>query len=350
VTCADSCTAIPPRPGGVAPSVGLSAGPALWVALLAALLGTSVTSPARGDEAADTAAARVLGLDGLALADQGKCGQAIEKLQRSETLHHAPSTATRLGECEIETGKLVAGTERLQRVVRESLPRGAPAAFVVAVARAQKALDRTLPRISILRIAIRSPAGAKPVITLDGEPLPDAVLLSDRPTDPGKHRIQATASGFLSSVVDVSLGDGESKSISLELQPDPSAQGPARERAPVHRDSSTGLRVAGFTTLGLGVAAVGLGAVAGALVATKSSSLSSTCDANRVCPESQQSDLNSAKTWATISNVGFIAGGTGIVSGLVMLLKSGHSAAPPSGEASLGLSIGATSIGLNGSF
>ena len=350
MTCADCCAAIPPRAGGAASSVGLSVRPALCATLLAALLCTLVTSPARGDEAADTAAARVLGLEGLALADEGKCGQAIERLRRSEILHHAPSTATRLGECEIETGKLVAGTERLQRVVRETLPRGAPAAFVVAVARAQKALDRSLPRIAILRIAIRAPAGARPVITLDGEPLPDAVLLSDRPTDPGKHRIQATASGFLSSAVDVSLGEGESKSVSLELQPDPSAQAPAREGAPVHRDSSTGLRVAGLTTLGLGVAGVALGAVAGALVATKSSSLSSSCDANRVCPESQQADLSSAKTWATISNVGFIAGGTGIASGLVLLLRSRHSAAPLSGGASVGLSIGATSVGLNGSF
>src|SRR5262245_6301690 len=85
---------------------------------------------ASADDAADTATARALGVEGVTLADAGRCSEAIDKLARAERLHHAPTTATRLGECEIEVGKLVAGSERLQRVVREPLAGNAHPAFV----------------------------------------------------------------------------------------------------------------------------------------------------------------------------------------------------------------------------
>ena len=83
------------------------------------------------------AAARALGIEGMKLADSGKCEDAIDRLSRSEQLHHAPSVLERLGECQVATGKYVDGTESLQRVVREELPPNAPAVFVAAKARAQ---------------------------------------------------------------------------------------------------------------------------------------------------------------------------------------------------------------------
>jgi len=47
------------------------------------------TASAEGDDAAETAAARSLAVEGLKLADSGKCADAIEKLSRAEKLHHA---------------------------------------------------------------------------------------------------------------------------------------------------------------------------------------------------------------------------------------------------------------------
>src|SRR3954469_3008571 len=79
--------------------------------------------------AADMAAARALGTDGIKLANRGKCAEAIEKLDRAEKLYHAPTTLERLGECHVEIGKLVLGTEELRRVVREQLATDAPKAF-----------------------------------------------------------------------------------------------------------------------------------------------------------------------------------------------------------------------------
>src|SRR5579871_3544383 len=82
----------------------------------------SLSTSSRADDSAEnTAAARSLGIQGVQLADAGKCPEAIEKLQRAETLHHAPTILGRLGECQVNVGLIVEGTENLNSVVREQL-------------------------------------------------------------------------------------------------------------------------------------------------------------------------------------------------------------------------------------
>src|SRR5450432_1100557 len=95
---------------------------ALCSALVALLSNTGHAE----DSAENTAAARTLGSEGVQLADAGKCPEAIERLTRAEALHHAPTILGRLGECQVNVGSVVEGTENLNRVVREQLPADAP--------------------------------------------------------------------------------------------------------------------------------------------------------------------------------------------------------------------------------
>src|SRR5262245_36284678 len=113
-------------------------------------------SPAWSQDASaeNVAAARALGIQGVQLADAGKCDQAIEKLQRAESLYHAPTILGRLGECQVAVGQIVLGTENLNRVVREQLAPNAPQAFRNAQERAKKALDAALPKIAYLTVTV----------------------------------------------------------------------------------------------------------------------------------------------------------------------------------------------------
>jgi hypothetical protein len=325
-------------------------------ALFVASFALSVSASARADEAADTAAARVLGGDGINLADAGDCQQAIEKLRRAEELHHAPTTAGRLGECEIGVGHLVVGTERLQRLLREPLAAGAPAPFVEALVRARRVLEPALPRIATMRISVRVPAGTKPHVTVDGERLPDALLDNDRPADPGHHSVVAAATGFLSKTAEVTLSDGETTKVSLELLPDPTwrpppATKPETERAraaPAGASSKTGMNpaaIVAFTVGGIGLAA---GIASGIVVATDSSDLSKACGANRVCPPDKQTEISSAKTWATISTIGFGVAGAGLGAGLVVLLLGNHRESQGPAEAKIRPVVGPLYFGCEG--
>src|SRR5262249_3824745 len=143
---------------------------------LAAVLVASAALADGAPSAADVSLARTLGLEGVKLADSGDCAGAIDRLQRAETLYHAPPILDRLGEWQVAVGKVVAGTESLQRVVREPLPAHAPQAFVAAQERAKKALQTALPRVAKLRVHVAAPAGVTPTVKVDGETVPLAAL------------------------------------------------------------------------------------------------------------------------------------------------------------------------------
>ncbi len=316
---------------------------------------TLATSPARADDAANTATARALGIEGVTLADAGKCREAIEKLERAEKLHHAPTTATRLAECEIEIGRLVSGTERLQRVVREPLAADAHPAFVAAAARAQKDLAAALPRIATLRLSVKAPAGAKLTITIDDEPASDAILDSNRRTDPGPHKIAVTAHGCKPAATTALLEEGQTKSVVLELHVDPAAppEPVAAAYEPVQPEARGGSKAPAMVAFGVGALGLGAGVLGAVTVSNKSHALESTCDASRVCPTASREDISSAKQWATISTVGFVTAGVGLVSGVVLLLAAG---APSSSERTPGNGmrvrpvVGLSSVGVDGSF
>src|SRR5688500_11413705 len=91
---------------------------AVSLALLVSLTSSLVAPALHAQEAPraeNVAAARALGVQGIQLADAGQCDKAIEKLSRAEALYHAPTILGRLGECQVQVGQVVLGTENLNR-------------------------------------------------------------------------------------------------------------------------------------------------------------------------------------------------------------------------------------------
>ena len=181
-----------------------------------AVLATAPASLAQqGPTAEDRASARVLGTEGTRLADANNCAGAVPKLDAAEKLFHAPTTLDRLGECQIALGQIVAGTENLNRVVREVLPANSPPAFVAAQKRAQQAYTAAVSRIGSLRIHVDGVAVDQVTVTVDGVSVPTALFDNSRPTDPGSHEVKATAPGYLSATATASLKDGGDTSVAL---------------------------------------------------------------------------------------------------------------------------------------
>jgi len=108
-----------------------------------------------------------------------------------------------------------------------------------------------------------------------------------------------------------------------------------------------------------------VGSITGALSLSKTSAIKSSpeCTGN-VCNPSEDGDLSSAKTLATLSTVSFVAAGVGAVVGIVGLFTGGSSAPAPSdhaarlrgrdpgfhGRVRLEPSFGLRSVGLRGEF
>jgi hypothetical protein len=320
---------------------------------------------AQGAEAsaADTAAARTLAVDGVKLAQAGKCDEAVDKLDRAEKLHHAPIVLANLGECRVSQGHLVEGTEMLRRVLREPLPDHPTPALSKAYEHAQATLDAAMPKIGRLSITLTGQGDAQPTVTVDGEPVPAALLGADRPTDPGEHAVEASATGFLKATAKVTLGEGDRKSIKLDLEHDPSYVAAAAEepphpvatesppveskpvapaapldeatRSPEHSGPN---HTAAYVSWIIGGAALAVGGGFGIAAMSGKSDLDKQCNGNS-CPSGAQDKLDAARRNGTIATIGLGVGAAGIALGTVLFFTVGGSSESQS-SASTGPSHG----------
>jgi len=337
----------------------------LWASVTAfglATLGLPSPANAQDNQAENVAAARALGIEGVQLADAGKCTEAIEKLTRAESLYHAPTILGRLGECQVNVGQIVVGTENLNRVVREQLAPNAPKAFKDAQARAQKALDAALPRIGHLTVVVE-PKEANVSVTVSAVAVPSALLGVERPTDPGSHEVVASAPGYVTQRTTVVLAEAGRETVTLRLTLDPSAQKEVPPVAPVAAapppppaapppESNQGKKTLAIVLIGTGVVGVATGSITGAMALSKKSDLD--CPQNH-CTGKEADKLDSARTMATISTIGFAVGIPAAAVGTVLLLTSGNNSSKaakrePAKRFAASPYLGPTSAGVVGSF
>jgi hypothetical protein len=344
-----------------------------------ALIATGLYSTKAGAQSepssTDTAAARELAIEGLKLADAGHCAQAIDKLFRAEKLRHSPIVLGRLGECQIEEGKFVDGTEDLQRLLHEPVAPNPPQSLVKARERAQSVLDTAKPKIAMLLITVRG-ASENVAVTVDGQPVPTLLLDRDRPTDPGEHVIEASAPGFFKATRRVSLGPGEKQEITLKLKPDPDAVIAAPPAASTPESSnppttstpqkstlsptktslsspevnSTPNHTASTIFWIAGGAVAAAGGVFGYLALNGKHSLDNEC-LNNACPATSRDKLDAANLNATLSTVLVGAGAASLVLGTVFFFTegSGTSERPAAGLHTRGF-VGLNRVGLEGTF
>lgn len=322
----------------------------------------SLPAHAQDQQAENVAAARSLGIQGVQLADAGKCPEAIEKLSRAEALYHAPTILGRLGECQVTVGQIVLGTENLNRVVREQLPANAPKAFKSAQERAAKVLETALPRIAYLTVIVE-PHEANASVSVGGAAVPSALIGAERPTDPGKHEVLATAPGYLDAKTDVELAEGARQAVTLKLTLDPNApvtpppvaatpvaQTP-NQPPPADKAEGGGTKTVGYILLGVGGVGLATGAITGMMALGKKNDLD--CP-NKKCTGAEADKLDSANTLALVSTIGVGVGVAAATVGVVLIATSGGKKdAPPTanvGGMMLRPYIGAKSAGVTGTF
>lgn len=319
------------------------------IGLLSVGLSTSLAWAQDEASSADIAAARELAIEGMKLADAGHCAQAIDKLYRAEKLRHSPIVLGRLGECQIAEGKIVDGTEDLQRVLHEPLSANPSANLLRARERAQAALDSAKPKVAMLTISVRGPT-ENITVTVDGQSVPSVLLERDRPTDPGDHVVEAAAPGYIKASRRLSIGAGEKQEVMLKLRIDPQAAAkPAPESVtsngptapttgqapstqvviPTSVDStpmpeSRPYRTASYVLWAVGGAAVASGGLFGFLALNDKKNLDKDCP-NNACPPSSQSTLDGANRYATVSTILVAVGGAGLALGTVLYFTAGSS-------------------------
>ena len=321
------------------------------VAAIAACLSmATMTTAARAEPtAAERETARGLMDEGRALRDKGDLKEAMKRFKAADDIMHVPTTGIFLARAQAALGLLVEARDTIQSIRRTPVQPKEPAPFTQARAEADE-LDASLNgRVPALTIVV-TPAGgradvSKATVAIDGLELPPSVVGLPRSVDPGHHVVTAKAGGR-EARQELDIREGEKKRLELVLAAGGTAGSPgvdqpastpdARETDAAVAPRSHGPNALTFAGLAVAGAGLGVGVVTGLMALSKQSALQGEC-ANKQCGPSSYADLDSAHTFATVSDVAFAVAGVGAAVAIVSLVI-GHAAvesAPPASESRL---------------
>ncbi|WP_437998657.1 hypothetical protein WMF26_00295 [Sorangium sp. So ce185] len=286
--------------------------------LLAALGLVSLSAPAA---AQDIAAAEALFDRGLADMKAGRYETGCKALAESERLDPQPGTLFTLASCEARWGRVATAAARFKdymalfdRMTRAEKARQGRRPQVAA--QEIDALSRRVPRLA-LSLPPGAPAGT--VVRRDGHELGDASLGVALPVDPGEHRIAIEMPGGAVQEQRITIAEGESKALVLDIKkgaPPPTSGAP---------EAPAGRRTAAYVAGGVGVAGLALGGIVGALVLGKKGVIDRHCGSAiqasdpKACDATGLDAANGANAMAVVSTLGFGVGLAGLGAAAVLL-------------------------------
>lgn len=315
--------------------------PAIITALLAGLLSqptpASAKTPWREVAAANKAAAA-----GRKAEAQGDFAAALEAYEKSGQHQDTPANRRRLARAKGKLGRLLEAQSELQHVLDDD---GASKAHKL---KAQQELEELTARIP--KLTIKIPTAMDLTIKLDGSVVRPAAA-ADIPLDPGEHELRAEAPEYEPYQQTLSLKEGESKVVELELIAKPLPQVEEQPVAAPEPTSGSVLTPLGYVSLGVGVVGLALGGYFGLQAKSTRDDLSDSCPTDR-CSATERTKFNEGKDQASYSTIGFAVGGAGLVTGALLLMLAPSQQETPESVATLRLQpiVGPGSLWLNGSF
>jgi hypothetical protein len=230
---------------------------------------------------------------------------------------HVPTTGLEVARTQDKMGQLLEARETLLVVLRIPHHPSDPPPFAEA-RRAAEALDADLAkRIPTLILEASSELPGAVAVTVDEQTIPPNLVSIPRKMNPGKHVVIAQAGGEEARET-ISLAPHETKRVTLRVvkKPPPPKVEPRHDPAPApgedHPPDGTKRPIPLVTWIGLGVGAAGLvtGTISGIVSISKTDSLEG-CVGTQ-CPRDQEDAMDSARTFATVADVGFVLAGVGL--------------------------------------
>ena len=281
------------------------------------------------------AAAQDLFDQGIKLMEDGKFAEACPKLEASNRAAWAPGTTINLADCYERVGRLASAWAKFLEAEPHFRNRTPPDPRADI---AKKRAEALYPKLS--RVEIDVPAASKVpglVVKRDGDVVDESQWGNALPVDAGKHVVEATAPGrapwkWESDVQGTAPAKIEIPALTASTTA-PTATANAAPTAVAATDG--GMATQKKIAIGagaLGVAGLVLGGVTGVLTLGKVADSNKTCaklgDGTFRCDGPGGALRDDAKSLATISTIGFIAGGVLAAGGVVLWLTAPSGAAP----------------------
>jgi hypothetical protein len=242
---------------------------------------------------------------------------ALKAYVGAHAIMRVPTTALEVAKAHEKLGHLVEARDALLEAHRFPKAANEPAAFTTARVDAERHAQELGERIPSLLVKIEGAVSGYDLhLTIDKVALPPAAAQLPIKLNPGHHVVLVSSDATYDASAEADLVEKQAASVTIKLSPKPLSE---RNKA----GSSKTLRTVGLITGGLGVVGVGIGAFFGLQASSKQDDAN--CPDNRCKDESSAEMLRDANSAATISNIGFIAGGVLVAAGVTMFVLGGSS-------------------------
>lgn len=311
------------------------------------------------------ATARALADEGMSFYEKKLYVEALDRFDRAAAIIQAPTITLHAARSLDKLGRLVEAAERYRACINTPLDDKAPEAFRSAQESARSELQTLTPRIPSIEIVVKGPDADQAAVTLDGKPVPKALIGVKMLLNPGEHKVGASTDSH-ADVEEVTILEKQHSRVVLELEPKTDSNTgqtePVTPDKPIKKPISP-MKVAGFVTLGIG-GAVGIAGIALGITAfNKREALDAVCKSGSNVPEDSpcltQSFKNDVKDFESTRNAAvavLAVGGVVLATGTVLVVLSGKSkpASEPTKSATGTLHVepwvGLGSAGLRGTF
>lgn len=302
-------------------------------------LGISLAPLSWAQGANDKAAAEALFDEGVKLLKDGKYEEACRKLETSQRVDPGIGTLLYLGECYKKAGRTASAWATFREAASKAEAAGETERARAGAKRANE-IEPSLSKVT-LSMSEESMEIEGLVVKLGNLPVNRALWGTAVPVDPGELKVVVEAPGYESWETTITVeGAGSAQTLTvpaLQKLPESLVQDPEEEEPqtmssseqPEVRKKGSGQRAAGLAVGGLGVVGVGLGSAFGILAMQAENDAGEFCE-GAVCEAGSDgvSLTNKARGRATVSTIGFIAGGALLATGLTLYFtaKSGGEA------------------------
>jgi hypothetical protein len=276
--------------------------------LLPVVLHATAARAAQPTAPSNEAAAEALFTEGRTLIDGGRIEEGCRKLEASNALDAGTGTLIHLGDCYEKLGRTATAWARFREAAARAAREQRSDWEKIANARASE-LE---PKLAKLRVD--APPGV--TVSRDGQEIPAAALGSPLPLDPGETKLTAAQSGKKTWTTRVRVAPSSLATVVV-----PALEN--EEGAETHRETDSGstLRILGFTAGGVGLVGIVVGTVTGLRASSLDGRSKELCPTDGVCSSDQaREDNDNARSAATISTIGFVAGGLLVATGVTLLV------------------------------
>lgn len=348
-------------PASPLPATTASPGRRFRVAPLVLALAFALTAGTSPREArADKAAAEALFQEGRRLMDAKSYAAACPKLAESHRLDPGIGVLLYLGDCYAANGQ----TASAWAAFREAEPAARAAGQEDRARIAREKIAALEPKLS--KIVLVPPSGIDPTsyeVRLDRDVFGSATLGVAVPIDPGAHEVTVSAQGKLpwKSKIEIlataPVTRVELPALAAATDAAPPAGGgttpPSEEE-----DAWSGQKTAALVVGGVGVGALTVGAIFGAMTFSSWSDAEAACtttEPKRCSPEGVDA-ADSASTQGTVSTIGFVVGGAAIAGAAALWLTAPSSSVDRSTESARAvrvipeIGLGSAGIAVDGAF